>query len=579
MIRRLVSAEDVDAHQATLRDACQAAVTAMSRKLSGRLAAHGLTLASDRTKAPASLWNDDEWAAVVIEHVEPAARQIAGDVIAQASAHFEPAVLAGMPDQTEAYTSTIVQRALNAGPSLGAIVTGRPLALVAAAGGNIVAIRDALDSAAVEMDRLVSRSASHVANAATGDVGAAIEANTGESLQQVWYCSFVPASRADHEDADGQQVPIGEPFDIGGELLMYPGDPDGSDEQTANCLCVAGDTIVDWSDAVAVLRRPYEGELITVVLASGNELSATPNHPILTPAGWQPIGMLNEGDDIVCGSLRDQAAVACPHEDHVPTKIEQLFGAAALAGMLQRMRVAPMDFYGDGSDGEVEVAILDHDLLPHVQSALGEHAQQFGLAAAHRQVRRTSDRSSLFRRGLRLAHRLRRRSTTYRDASRSQYTAHDVAVHRETAGDTELRFASLVGDDDRVLVDGTPARFADDLVGTLMTHRIEQSTFTQNRTPGVVRAMSGGAGMPSTKTADVQLDRVLYTSSSAFNGWVYDLTTRVGWFAAHGIILHNCWVEGVGFGDWHDVVPTRDGAGGNADAIYDAVADAAAQLD
>jgi len=42
-----------------------------------------------------------------------------------------------------------------------------------------------------------------------------------------------------HDDADGQVVEdLEEPFDVGGEELMYPGDPSGSEENVINCQCV-----------------------------------------------------------------------------------------------------------------------------------------------------------------------------------------------------------------------------------------------------------------------------------------------------------------------------------------------------
>lgn len=44
--------------------------------------------------------------------------------------------------------------------------------------------------------------------------------------------------RPAHDDADGQEVDITDSFDVGGEALDYPGDPDGSDWNTINCLCV-----------------------------------------------------------------------------------------------------------------------------------------------------------------------------------------------------------------------------------------------------------------------------------------------------------------------------------------------------
>lgn len=53
-----------------------------------------------------------------------------------------------------------------------------------------------------------------------------------------WMCSFVPDSRQEHIDADGREVPLDEPFVVGGDLLMFPGDASQTDAgNVANCLC------------------------------------------------------------------------------------------------------------------------------------------------------------------------------------------------------------------------------------------------------------------------------------------------------------------------------------------------------
>ena len=54
-----------------------------------------------------------------------------------------------------------------------------------------------------------------------------------------WLSAEDDKVRPDHAEADGQAVPVDEPFDVGGEELMHPGDPDGSAEQVINCRCVA----------------------------------------------------------------------------------------------------------------------------------------------------------------------------------------------------------------------------------------------------------------------------------------------------------------------------------------------------
>lgn len=41
----------------------------------------------------------------------------------------------------------------------------------------------------------------------------------------------------DYDDLDGQTVPLDGYFDVGGEPLAYPGDPDGEPAETCNCRC------------------------------------------------------------------------------------------------------------------------------------------------------------------------------------------------------------------------------------------------------------------------------------------------------------------------------------------------------
>jgi hypothetical protein len=55
-------------------------------------------------------------------------------------------------------------------------------------------------------------------------------------LNKVWACTFLN-SRQDHMDADGQSVPQSEPFIVGGEEMMEPGDDSASLDQIVNCAC------------------------------------------------------------------------------------------------------------------------------------------------------------------------------------------------------------------------------------------------------------------------------------------------------------------------------------------------------
>jgi hypothetical protein len=55
-------------------------------------------------------------------------------------------------------------------------------------------------------------------------------------LNKVWACTFLN-SRQDHMDADSQSIPQSEPFIVGGEEMMEPGDDSASADQIVNCSC------------------------------------------------------------------------------------------------------------------------------------------------------------------------------------------------------------------------------------------------------------------------------------------------------------------------------------------------------
>lgn len=54
-----------------------------------------------------------------------------------------------------------------------------------------------------------------------------------------WLTQRDGRARAGHDTADGQEVGLDAPFEVGGEMLDYPGDPNGSAGNVINCRCTA----------------------------------------------------------------------------------------------------------------------------------------------------------------------------------------------------------------------------------------------------------------------------------------------------------------------------------------------------
>ena len=56
-------------------------------------------------------------------------------------------------------------------------------------------------------------------------------------MQKMWLSAFDERTRDAHLAANGQVVDLDKPFNVGGEKLMFPGDPNGSAENVINCRC------------------------------------------------------------------------------------------------------------------------------------------------------------------------------------------------------------------------------------------------------------------------------------------------------------------------------------------------------
>lgn len=62
-------------------------------------------------------------------------------------------------------------------------------------------------------------------------------ASKGCEITKIWVATDDERTRPEHAEADGQEVPYDEPFDVGDEELMHPGDRSGSAWNIYNCRC------------------------------------------------------------------------------------------------------------------------------------------------------------------------------------------------------------------------------------------------------------------------------------------------------------------------------------------------------
>lgn len=85
--------------------------------------------------------------------------------------------------------------------------------------------------------RMIARTESHGSSNASTQMAAK---TTLLPLKKEWIAAGGERTRETHFDANGQTVDIDQPFSVGSDLLMQPGDSSGSAEEVINCRCAVG---------------------------------------------------------------------------------------------------------------------------------------------------------------------------------------------------------------------------------------------------------------------------------------------------------------------------------------------------
>lgn len=94
----------------------------------------------------------------------------------------------------------------------------------------------------------IARTEIQAARQAASFAAALSEAEDGRPMKKIWHSSRDERVREPHVEAHGQERPLDQPFDVGGEPLDYPGDREhGSGWNTIQCRC-----------AVSYVRSDYD---------------------------------------------------------------------------------------------------------------------------------------------------------------------------------------------------------------------------------------------------------------------------------------------------------------------------------
>lgn len=339
----------------------------------------------------------------------------------------------------------------------------------------------------------------------------------------------------------------------------------------AHPRCLPAGVVVSAPSVLASTGREYLGEVVCIETAGGKKLTATPNHPVLTPQGWVSVDALNEGDYVFSclDSERVTSAIA-PNDYNRPTVVEEIFRAFSESSCMttSRVEVTPEDFHGDGEGSEVCVISTDRELWRQVHSKTDEHRLKLPLKwGLVRKLGLLADRLPAFLlpgecststcsmcgrklpRPLGISHFLPLQQLSLRlRADRNLRILQDSpdgrTLHTKGLSNNLLRNSGLVKLNNlipnlRVSLSKPLSRFAalDLLVGF---RRSLQSSLFQGSSQDVGIEMIEPSRILNRFPSLIFQDRIVKTSRTHFSGHVYNLETVTEWYFANDILTHNC---------------------------------------
>jgi hypothetical protein len=199
----------------------------------------------------------------------------------------------------------------------------------------------------------------------------------GVKVRKYWLSARDERVRAAHREAGERYgkdaaIPWDAAFEVGGEKLRYPLDPNGSAENTINCFLP--DTRIGGRVLLAS-KAWYAGTAWRIETARGHRLSTTPNHPVLTGRGWVRAHEVRVGDHLLADprQVDDRAAFIARHvhDENSEPRVDEVFEALAANGRLRLAVVPGLDFHGDAArftDAYVDVVAVDRSVLHCIEA-------------------------------------------------------------------------------------------------------------------------------------------------------------------------------------------------------------------
>jgi SPP1 gp7 family putative phage head morphogenesis protein len=316
--------------------------------------------------------------------------------------------------------------------------------------------------------------------------------------------------------------------------------------------CFVPDTKVTHADLLGTSSRWYTGDVVTIRVKSGNVITVTPNHPILTSHGWVSAGKITKGSYVISATDSEwMHSLVNPNYNHVESTIKDVVDTfeASLGVSTKTMEVSAMNFHGDGVGSEIAVINSDsllRDKLIAQHESKGDFVTTAGDSSTFSGL---SDFASMF-------------ESVFASSDCVVCGSHIDGVDITTSGAHHQSISSgLISNNDVVLDQDSTNHIASDieikrnvvlalagyvigydgLLGQVINNTFpDASSRKQACANNLLRNAVQIGNLLEAFTGLINLDEVIDVQIEAYSGHVYNLQTSTGWYIANNIISHNC---------------------------------------
>lgn len=321
--------------------------------------------------------------------------------------------------------------------------------------------------------------------------------------------------------------------------------------------CILDGTLVSTVGGISkVYKRRYKGLLYRITIASGNTLTVTPNHPVLTDKGFIRAHLLNVGDNVVSDNGLETLDIIGEGKDNRQALIQDVFRSFRKNPSMVSctMPAAAEDFHGDTVYNKVHIVTADRELRGKRNvSFFKDFVKKFFILRFNPIDAKTHkggffpffDRLfSPFTRFVRVFHKfinlffcvmshsfkLLFVCISHRDIVAPEKSNHLGSCKAEPFGNTRNTDSLIV-------------KFKN-FINAKIIGRVSPSGADADSVHDVADNVFGNTELSSNifdrYSAQIKIDRITAIDVIKKSCHVYNLETENGWYIANGIITHNC---------------------------------------